>query len=180
MSCCILSEIKLTTTTCKRQRKYEIETPKELSNQQKTNQLGHSKLVLIHSLLKVIHWDLRWKGHNFADDIFKCIFLNENCCILIKISLKFVTKGPINNIPELVQIMAWHQPGDKPLSEPMMVIGIDHDTVCAGVVGTAIRHSTSCAGVRRYFHPHDIFTPGWKYRYDIFTPSAIFSPPHYK
>ena len=31
-------------------------------------------------------------------------------------------------------------------------------------------------GVRRYFHPHDIFTPGWKYRYDIFTPSTIFSP----
>ena len=29
-------------------------------------------------------------------------------------------------------------------------------------------------GVRRYFHPHDIFTPGWKYRYDIFTPSTIF------
>ena len=27
-----------------------------------------------------------------------------------------------------------------------LVIGIDHDTVCAGVVGTAIRHSTSCAG----------------------------------
>ena len=34
--------------------------------------------------------------------------------------------------------------------------------------------------VRRYFHPHDIFTPGWKYRYDIFTPSTIFSPPPYK
>ena len=29
-----------------------------------------------------------------------------------------------------------------------MVIGIDHDTVCAGVVGTAIRNSTSCAGRR--------------------------------
>ena len=28
------------------------------------------------------------------------------------------------------------------------VIGIDHDTVCAGVLGTAIRHSTSCAGRR--------------------------------
>ena len=26
-----------------------------------------------------------------------------------------------------------------------MVIGIDHDTVCDGVVGTAIRNSTSCA-----------------------------------
>ena len=27
-----------------------------------------------------------------------------------------------------------------------VIIGTDHDTVCAGVVGTAIRHSTSCAG----------------------------------
>ena len=39
----------------------------------------------------------------------------------MKISLKFVPKGPINNIPSLVQIMAGHQPGDKPSSEPMMV-----------------------------------------------------------
>ena len=47
----------------------------------------------------------RQNGHHFADDIFKCIFLNENVWILIKISLKFVPKGPINNIPSLVQIM---------------------------------------------------------------------------
>ena len=33
---------------------------------------------------------------------------------------EFVTNGPINNIPALVQIMAWRPPGDKPLSEPMM------------------------------------------------------------
>ena len=32
--------------------------------------------------------------------------------------MKFVPKGPINNIPALVQIMAWRRPGDKPLSEP--------------------------------------------------------------
>ena len=57
--------------------------------------------------------------HN-ADDIFKCIFLNENLCISIEISLKFVAKGPISNIPALVQIMAWRRPGDKPLSEPML------------------------------------------------------------
>ena len=37
------------------------------------------------------------------------------------LELKFVTKGPINNTPALVQIMAWRRPGDKPLSEPMMV-----------------------------------------------------------
>ena len=36
-------------------------------------------------------------------------------------SLKFVPNGPINNIPSLVQIMAWRRPGDKPLSAPMMV-----------------------------------------------------------
>ena len=40
--------------------------------------------------------------------------------IPIEISLKFIPKGPINNIPALVQIMAWRRTGDKPLSEPMM------------------------------------------------------------
>ena len=63
----------------------------------------------------------RQHGRHFADDIFKCIFLNENVSIAIKISLRFVPKGPINNIPALVQIMAWRRSGDKPLSEPMMV-----------------------------------------------------------
>ena len=65
-------------------------------------------------------------GRHFADDIFKCIFLNENVRILIKISLKFVPKGPINNIPALVQIMAWRRPGDKPLSEPVMFSLLTH------------------------------------------------------
>ena len=63
---------------------------------------------------------------HFADDIFKWIFFNENIWILIKISLKFVPKGPINNIPALVQIMAWHRPGDKPLSEPMVLSSLTH------------------------------------------------------
>ena len=68
----------------------------------------------------------RHNGRHFADDTFKCIFLNENVRISIKISLKFVPKGPINNIPALVQIMAWHRSGDKPLSEPMMVSLLTH------------------------------------------------------
>ena len=63
----------------------------------------------------------RQDGRHFADDIFKCLFLNENVWIPIKISLKFVPTGPINNIPAMVQIMAWRRPGDKPLSEPMVV-----------------------------------------------------------
>ena len=68
----------------------------------------------------------RQNGRQFPDDIFKCIFLNENVWISIKISLKFVPKGPINNIPALVQIMPWHRPGDRTLSEPMMVKLLTH------------------------------------------------------
>ena len=63
----------------------------------------------------------RQNGRHFADDIFKRIFVNENLWIPIQISLKFVPRGSINNIPALVRIMAWRRPGDKPLSEPMMV-----------------------------------------------------------
>ena len=63
----------------------------------------------------------RQHGHHFADDTFKRIFLNENVIISIKMSLKFVPKGLINNIPALIRIMGWRRPGDKPLSEPMMV-----------------------------------------------------------
>ena len=68
----------------------------------------------------------RQNGRRFADDTFKRIFLSENVRILIKISLKFVPMGPINNNPALVQIMAWRRPGDKPLSEPVMVSLLTH------------------------------------------------------
>ena len=55
-----------------------------------------------------------------ADTIFKYIFVNEKFCILINILLKFVPKVQINNIPALIQIMAWRWIGNKSLSEPMM------------------------------------------------------------
>ena len=74
-----------------------------------------------HNNIYVNSLRLRQNGRHFADDIFKWIFLNENVWIPIKISLKFVPHGPINNIPALVQIMAWRRPDDKPLSGPMMV-----------------------------------------------------------
>ena len=67
------------------------------------------------------HIEAETKWPPFRRRCFKVHFFNENVWILLKISLKFVPKGPINNIPVLVQIMAWRRPGDKPLSEPMMV-----------------------------------------------------------
>ena len=59
-------------------------------------------------------------GHHFADNIFKCIFMDEKFYILTWISLKFVPKGPIDNDAALVQVIAWHQTSDKPLPEPML------------------------------------------------------------
>ena len=68
----------------------------------------------------------RRNRRHFADYIFKCIFMNENAWISNEISLKFVLKDPINNMPSYVQTMAWRRPGDKPLSEPMMVRSFTH------------------------------------------------------
>ena len=57
-------------------------------------------------------------ARHFVADIFRCIFVNEKLHF-IKISLKFIPRGPINNILTLVT-------GDKPLSEPMMVSLLTH------------------------------------------------------
>ena len=73
-------------------------------------------------IIQYIEAESKW---HFPDDIFKCIFLNENVAILSKISMKFVPKGPIDNNPPLVLIMAWHRTGDKPLSEPIMAYFTD-------------------------------------------------------
>ena len=71
--------------------------------------------------LQLICWCIwpRQNGRHFRDNTFKSIFLTEN----IRISLKSLSlRGtPINNIPPLVQIMAWHWSGAKPLSKQMMV-----------------------------------------------------------
>ena len=64
----------------------------------------------------------RRNGRHLSDGILKCIFLNENMQTLLNISLKFVPNGLLNDIPALVQIMACHLVGDKPLSEPMMIL----------------------------------------------------------
>ena len=67
----------------------------------------------------------RQNGRHFADDIFKCIFLNENIRISNKIALKYVTWDLVDNMTALVQIMAWRRIGDKPLPEPVSVYFTD-------------------------------------------------------
>ena len=77
------------------------------------------------ALCELTHLSLDKMAAILADDIFKCIFLNENVRISIKISLKFLPNGPIDNKLALVQVMAWHHAGDKPLPEAMMTQFID-------------------------------------------------------
>ena len=74
------------------------------------------KEVLTHPPPTPHEWDERL----CADDIFKRIFMNENFYISIQISLMFVPNGSIDNLAALVQVMAWHRTGDKPLSEPTL------------------------------------------------------------
>ena len=90
------------------------------------------RLVIVNTLRP------RQNGRRFPDDIFKRLFLNENVWTSINISLKVVPMGPINNIPALVPIMAWHRQGDKPLSEPMMISLLTH--IC--VTSMSYSHSS--------------------------------------
>ena len=64
-----------------------------------------NKLTFSNNTLNTLR--SRQNGCHFADGSFKCIFLNENVWISLKISLKFVPKVRFNNLPALVKIMAW-------------------------------------------------------------------------
>ena len=76
-----------------------------------------------YQLLNFLTHQGRDKGDAISQRTFSNAFSWKNVpvWILIKISLRFVPKGPITNIPVLNQIMACHWPGNKPLSEPMRV-----------------------------------------------------------
>ena len=68
-----------------------------------------------HFWMCLTHWGQNKNGGQFTI-IFKPIYSNEKKIYLIQISLKYFPKVPINNMPVLVQIMAWCQPGYNPPS----------------------------------------------------------------
>ena len=106
----------------------------------------------MHFHLRQRHWCRDKMGGILQAMSPLCIFWNPTCFIFIhiwlkyvpngaismlrpiqnvhhfleNISLNFVPKDPINNIPALVQIMAWHEPGNKSLSKPMMTTLLTH------------------------------------------------------
>ena len=64
-------------------------------------------------------------GRHFADDVFRCIFVNEKFWIWLKFHWSLLFEGPIDRNQALVQIMAWRRIGDKPLCEPMPIRSTD-------------------------------------------------------
>ena len=99
----------------------------------------YSSIYASLSLYVWTHLPLDKMAAILADDMFKCIFLNENICISNKISLKYVLWVFIDNRSVLVQKMAWCQPGDKPLSEPMLTWLI-HWHIYAALGGDELRN----------------------------------------
>ena len=94
-------------------------------------------LSMSQILIQVIYWRTEtkfltystlahWGRDKMAAILLTTFFLNENVYIWLKISLKFVPKFWINNMPALVQIPAWPRPGDKPLSGPIMFSLLTH------------------------------------------------------
>ena len=78
------------------------------------DELIHPHSIYVSSMNIEFHYDMK-----ITDVIFKSIF-NESVWIPITISLKFIPKGPIDYKSALVQVMAWHRTGEKPLPESML------------------------------------------------------------
>ena len=77
-----------------------------------------------HRQVTVSHIEAEAKWPHFSDDIFKCIFVNKEFQFRLKCHWFFFIES--SNIPALVQTMGRRRPGDKPLSEPIMVSLVTH------------------------------------------------------
>ena len=105
-------------------------------------ELQINDIIMLGMIGALTHWG-RQNDNNFAETIFWLTILNRNVQIAINNSIQFVPKSPINNIPVLVQTMAWGRPGDRPLSEPMMVSSLTHICVTRPQWVNGLRYSTN-------------------------------------
>ena len=78
----------------------------------------HNSLLIVDQWVIILR--LRQNGFLFLEGIFKIIFFRENHYIVIKISLKFVSRGVIDNTATLVQIMVGTNQAIKPFLKPKM------------------------------------------------------------
>ena len=106
-------------------------------------------LVFVNTHFSLLINEMRQRQiyHHLANNILKWIFLKSEWKYMswsaLKISPLFVPKVLINNIPALVQIMAWRRPGDKPLSEPTIVSLLMHRSHSASMASMEQWNSTA-------------------------------------
>ena len=98
------------------------------------------------SFSRSLHWFTTYlsqagtKWFPFCRQHAEMHFLQENCFISIQVSPKFVCKGQISNKLALVQIIMWHQRGDKSLSESMIALFTDEHMNEVSVILVTDRH----------------------------------------
>ena len=85
----------------------------------------HYYIMEIHHT-RISHWGWHKMAANFLATFSNAFSWMKVYKFRLRVHSKFVSKGPIDNIPALVEIMAWRWPGDKPLSETMMVSLLRH------------------------------------------------------
>ena len=82
--------------------------------------------TILWSFRYLTHWCWDTTSANLQPTFSNVLSRKKMYEFRLKISLKFVPKGLINNMTALVQIMAWRRSGDKPLFEPMMFESLTH------------------------------------------------------
>ena len=75
------------------------------------------ELIHLHSIYIS---NMKIEFHLWYENYRRHFQINESVWIPIPISLKFVPKGPIDYNSALVQVVAWHRTGEKPLPESML------------------------------------------------------------
>ena len=81
---------------------------------------GRKEYLKAGSSHENVHIETETKWLPFRRRQVQLYFLEWKWMNLSRLSLNFVLKVRIDNIPAMVQIMTWFRTGDKPLSEPMM------------------------------------------------------------
>ena len=109
-------------------------------------------------------------GGKIADDIFKCIFVNENDWISIKISLKFIPKSPIDNKSVLDQVMAWRR------QAPSHYLNQCWPSFLTHICGTRGRWVKSWWPAKTMQHHRTWSTLSHKMAYRLFNTKALSGP----
>ena len=74
-------------------------------------------------IMAIVDSCIIWFQLDCIMQLMKSYYITTNVCsrkVLLLLVISLTDKGPINNIPALVQIMAWRRSSEKPLSELML------------------------------------------------------------